>query len=133
MPLIHFGVPVPNRPAVNIINSDVQREHQFDMTLAAFVVDNEQLLTAEQRNVYDQINVSIATGQGAFFFLDASGGTGKTFLISLILARIRSQNPIALAIASSGIAATLLDGGCTAHSALKVPLNVHTNPTQCVT
>ena len=60
--------------------------------------------------------------------MDAPGGTGKTFLISLILARIRSQNHIALAIASSGIAATLLDGGRTAHSALKLPLNVHTNP-----
>ncbi|GFV46162.1 ATP-dependent DNA helicase [Trichonephila clavipes] len=125
-------MPAPNRPAVNIINSDVQREHQFDMTyLAAFVVDNEQLLTAKQQNVYDQINVSIAAGQGGFFFRDAPGCTGKTFLtflISLILARIRSQNPIALEIASSGIAATLLDSGRTAHSVLKVPLNVHTNP-----
>ncbi|GFX16779.1 ATP-dependent DNA helicase [Trichonephila clavipes] len=129
MPLIHFSLPAPNRPTVNIINSDVQREHQFDMTsLAAFVVDNEQLLTAEQRNVYDQINVFIAERQGGLFFLDAPDGTGKTFLISLILARIRSQNHIALAIASSGIAATVLDGGHTAHSALKVPLNVHTNP-----
>ncbi|GFW83294.1 uncharacterized protein TNCV_2509341 [Trichonephila clavipes] len=91
MPLIHFGMPAPNRPAVNIINSDVQREHQFDMTsLAAFVVDNDQLLTAEQRNVYDQINISIAAGQSGFFFLDAPDGTGKTFLIFLILARIRS-------------------------------------------
>ncbi|GFT42141.1 ATP-dependent DNA helicase [Trichonephila clavipes] len=40
----------------------------------------------------------------------------------------QTQNHIALAIASSGIAETLLDGGRTAHSALKVPLNVHTNP-----
>jgi len=72
--------------------------------------------------------LSIAAQQGRFFFLDASGGTSKTFLISLILARIRSQNHIALAIASSGIAATLLDGGWTAHSALKLPLNVHINP-----
>ena len=61
-------------------------------------------------------------------FFYAPGGTGKTFLISLILARIRSQNHIALAIASSGIAATLLDDGRTAHSALKLPLNIHTNP-----
>lgn len=60
--------------------------------------------------------------------MDAPGGTGKTFLIKLILAGIRSQNHIALAIASSGIAATLLDGGRTAHSALKLPLNIHTNP-----
>ncbi|GFV09945.1 ATP-dependent DNA helicase [Trichonephila clavipes] len=46
------------------------------------------------------------------------------FLLSLILATVRSQNNIALAIASSGIAATLLDGGRTTHSALKLPLNL---------
>jgi ATP-dependent DNA helicase PIF1 len=61
---------------------------------------------------------------GGLYFLDAPGGTGKTFLISLILATIRSQNNIPLAIAPCGIAATLLDGGRTAHSALKLPLNM---------
>ena len=58
------------------------------------------------------------------FFLDAPGGTGKTFVISLILAAIRSKNQIALAVASSGIAATLLEGGRTAHSALKLLINL---------
>jgi len=33
-----------------------------------------------------------------------------------------------LAIASSGIAVTLLDGGRTAHSALKLPLDIHNKP-----
>lgn len=59
--------------------------------------------------------------------MDAPGGTGKTFLIALILATIRTQNDIALALASSGIAATLLEGGRTAHSALKLPLNMQIN------
>lgn len=45
-------------------------------------------------------------------------------MISLILAAIRSENQIVLALASSGIAATLLEGGRTAHSALKLPLNL---------
>ena len=67
---------------------------------------------------------------GGIYFLDAPGGTGKTFLISLILATIRSQNKIALALASSGIAATLLEGGRTAHSALKLPLNMQSNEFQ---
>ena len=66
---------------------------------------------------------------GEIFFLDAPGGTGKTFVIKLILASIRSKNDIALAIASSGIAATLLPGGRTAHSALKLPLNLHSTET----
>lgn len=56
-------------------------------------------------------------------FLDAPGGTGKTFLINLILATIRSRGQIALATASSGIAATLLQGGRTLHSTFKVPLD----------
>jgi len=47
------------------------------------------------------------------YFIDAPGGTGKTFLISIILANIRSRNKIALAIASSEIAATTLDCGRT--------------------
>ena len=65
-------------------------------------------------------------------FLDAPRGTGKIFLISLILARIRSQNYTALAIASSGIAAVLFDGGRAAHSALKLSLNIYRNPeTKC--
>ncbi|GFT79697.1 ATP-dependent DNA helicase [Trichonephila clavipes] len=70
---------------------------------------------------------AITEQSGGLFFIDAPGSTGKTFLLSLILATIRSQNNIALAIASSGIAATLLNGGRTTHSALKLPLNLQ-NP-----
>lgn len=49
----------------------------------------------------------------------------------MILAKIRSNGHIALALASSGIAATLMEGGRTAHSALKLPLNMQftENPT----
>lgn len=54
----------------------------------------------------------------------AAGGTGKTFLIRLILTAIQSQNNIALDLASSEIFETLLPGGRTAHSALKFPLNM---------
>ncbi|XP_008180301.1 uncharacterized protein LOC103308537 [Acyrthosiphon pisum] len=127
--IIYYGMPSPNHPATDIINSEIQREPQFDtVSLTTFVENHEQLLTDEEENVYDRIHLSISSEQGGSFFLDAPGGTGKTFLISLILARIRSQNHIAIAIASSGIAVTLLDGGRTAHSAFKLPLNIHTNP-----
>ena len=53
----------------------------------------------------------------------------KTFLISLILATICSHNEIALALASSGIAATLLEGGRTAHLVLKSPFIIQRNET----
>lgn len=115
----------PNRPALDLANNEITREQNYDPDdLLQFVLSNEEKLTNEQKIIYERIMLTIAAKEGGFFFLDAPGGTGKTFLISLILAKIRSQGNIALAIASSGIAATLLEGGRTAHSALKLPLNI---------
>jgi len=42
----------------------------------------------------------------------------------LLLAQIRSSDKAVLAVASSGVAATLLSGGKTAHSTFKLPLDV---------
>ncbi|XP_014676110.1 PREDICTED: uncharacterized protein LOC106816068 [Priapulus caudatus] len=68
---------------------------------------------------------------GGLFFLDAPGGTGKTFVTNLLRAKVKQTRKIALVVASSGIAATLLDGGRTAHSAFKLPFNLakRENPT----
>ncbi|PKY63284.1 hypothetical protein RhiirA4_302686, partial [Rhizophagus irregularis] len=40
-----------------------------------------------------------------------------------------SNGDIALAVASSGIAALLLPGGRTAHSCFKIPINIHEDST----
>ncbi|GFX77454.1 ATP-dependent DNA helicase PIF1 [Trichonephila clavipes] len=123
--LVQLGMPASNRPANNLFDRDLQRETHYDSDeLGTFVRTNLPQLILEQRIAYDRIMRAITEQSGGLFFIDAPGGTGKTFLLSLILATIRSQNNIALAIASSGIAATLLDGGRTTHSALKLPLNL---------
>ena len=82
------------------------------------------MLTSDQQEVYDCF-CSINSDEGGILFLDALGGIGKTFLINLILAKLWSEGKIALATASSGIAATLLTGGRTLHSTFKVPLDLH--------
>ena len=46
----------------------------------------------------------------------------KTFTTNLLLAKVRLGGNIAIALASSGIASTLLENGRTAHSGLKLPL-----------
>ena len=69
----------------------------------------------------------VDSGSGGFIFLDAPGGTGKTFLLNTILAKVRLGGKIALASASSGIAATLLKGGRTAHSTFGIPLTLAHN------
>ena len=55
-------------------------------------------------------------------FLDAPGGTGKTFLINLVVKKLIIEKKIVIATATSGIAATLLLRGQTCHSAFKIPL-----------
>jgi len=67
------------------------------------------------------------------FFLDAPGGTGKTFLLNVVLAYVRQKGDIALAVAGSGIAATLLKLGRTAHSRLKLPIPADENSTCNIT
>nr|XP_015922188.2 ATP-dependent DNA helicase pif1-like [Parasteatoda tepidariorum] len=115
----------PNGSGNDIFDRDIQRETHFDVNeLQTFVQINLLKLILEQRTAYGTIINAISNKSCGLYFLDAPAGTGKTFLISIILATIRPQNNIALAIASSGIAATLLDGSQTAHSALKLPLNV---------
>jgi hypothetical protein len=120
-----YGLPLPAIPA-NQLNMDYVRETCYDrVELNNFVAQNLPKLTEEQRVVYDHVIISTQnTTDKKIFFLDAPGGTGKTFIIQLILAKVRSDSKIALATASSGIAATLLPGGRTAHSMFKIPINV---------
>ena len=63
----------------------------------------------------------------AAVFIDARGGTGKTFVLNAILAAVRALEggSIALAVGATGIAANLLHLGRTLHSRFKVPLNIN--------
>lgn len=124
-PLTQLGMLTPNRPMQDTINRELQREQTYDCNaLNTVVLDNVPKLVQQQKNAYDAIMQAVNDETGTMFFLDAPGGTGKTFLLQLILASLRKDNKVVLALASSGIAATLLEGGRTAHSALKLPLNM---------
>jgi hypothetical protein len=63
------------------------------------------------------------------FFLHSAGGGGKTHVCNTIAAAIRSQGKVALCVASSAIAALLLDGGRTAHSRFKIPIPINESST----
>ncbi|CAA0806960.1 PIF1 helicase [Striga hermonthica] len=65
----------------------------------------------------------------ALFFIDGPGGTGKSFLYSALLATIHSKGGIALVMATSGIAASILPGGRTTHSRFKIPIDLSTSRT----
>lgn len=111
--------------ALDSFCSEVMRETSYNVSeMTELVSRSEPVLVADQRAAYDAFLTSVETNSGGIFFLDAPGGTGKTFVLNLILAKVRLARKVALAVASSGIAATLLQGGRTAHSAFKLPLNL---------
>ena len=67
----------------------------------------------------------IFSSEAKVAFINARGGTGKTFLMETILHSVRcygGEKCIGLATASSGIAATVLPLGRTFHSRFKVPV-----------
>jgi hypothetical protein len=82
------------------------------------------LLNQHQRSIYDNVIDAIHDPRPVekTFFVDGLGGAGKTFLYGCPLSRVRSTGDIKLSMASSGIAALLLEGGCTAHSRFKIPV-----------
>ncbi|KAG7952067.1 hypothetical protein I3843_12G040700 [Carya illinoinensis] len=85
------------------------------------------LLNTEQQVVYKLVLEKVFSNQNAAFFIDGPGGTGKTFLYKALLAEIRSKDLIAIATASSGVAASILPGGRTSHSRFKIPLDSNKN------
>ncbi|XP_021858214.1 uncharacterized protein [Spinacia oleracea] len=54
--------------------------------------------------------------RGQLFFVYGSGGTGKTYLWRALISKLRSEEQIVLAVASSGLEALVLPSGRTAHS-----------------
>lgn len=68
----------------------------------------------DQRAAYTTITDSANRQCGGIYCLDGPGETGKTFVSKLILAEVKYHGDIAVAIASSGFAATFLPGGRTA-------------------
>ena len=103
------------------IISTVSDEHNYEV----IIQENEMKLNDEQRIVYNTILESINNEDGTLFFLDAPAGTGKTFLINLLLAKMKMANKEHIAVASSGIAATLLLNGRIAHSIFKIPIQLN--------
>lgn len=117
---------LPQPPASYLnhgLNNLILEERNYN--LEEMVLDLKKLLSncnSEQLTVYNAIMDSISQKVGGLFFVYGSGGCGKTYLWKTIISKLRSEGDIVLPVASSGIAATLLPGGRTAHSRFKIPI-----------
>ncbi|CAN0874977.1 ATP-dependent DNA helicase PIF1 [Linum grandiflorum] len=124
--LQHFHLPHPTISPSNTSTDDlIAQQLQYDTVEENNTyINSYTCLNHHQKAAHDAILSSIQKDEGKLFFLYGHGGTGKTFLYNCIVAKVRSLRKIALVVASSGIAATLLPGGVTAHSRFKIPIEV---------
>ena len=116
----------------SIANRLVREQRAFDADeLATHAAQNRAAMNEQQQFVFDTVSRAVDAASGGLFFLDGPGGTGKTFVQNTMLAHQRAQGRIALAVASTGIAATLLDSGTTAHSRFKIPVTTLDQDSTC--
>ena len=129
-----FGLPLPsteemlqvehvtfNQPAV------IREELDFDFEEMKINAEAAiQTFTPEQLTVYEKVMDAVKGSKPLCMFLSARGGCGKTYLLNGLLAQVRCLEPggcVALAMATTGIAANLLKLGRTFHSRMKAPLD----------
>ncbi|XP_028125694.1 uncharacterized protein LOC114322548 [Camellia sinensis] len=116
LPSYRSGQMVTNRLIREELNYDSISEMQSFESLYVGLND-------DQLKVFNTIMEAYSTHHGGLFFVYGSGGTGKTYLWSTLIAKFRSDKKIILSVASLGIAALLLPGGRTARSHFKIPLD----------
>jgi ATP-dependent DNA helicase PIF1 len=78
-----------------------------------------------QKEAFNAIIEHVAHEKAGAFFIDGPGGTGKTFLYNALYAEVRLMGKIVLPTATSGIAASNLPTGRTAHSRFKIPIDIN--------
>ncbi|GAA0146021.1 hypothetical protein LIER_36242 [Lithospermum erythrorhizon] len=80
-------------------------------------------LNSQQNVAFDMIYNAVMSNDSGVFFIDGPGGTGKSFLYTVLLAHIRLKGYIGLIVSLSGIASSNFLGGQTTHSRFKIPID----------
>jgi hypothetical protein len=90
---------------------------------AALVERLAPLLSAEQQHAVTMVVESVINQVGFNVFgVFCSAGTGKTLFANYLACFLRTQERIVVCVAASALAASLLEGGHTAHHALHIPI-----------
>ncbi|XP_028804724.1 uncharacterized protein LOC114759678 [Neltuma alba] len=116
-PTTEVVVDTRNRMIIQELSFDQEECHTQSQRL-------RNMLTDEQRHIYHSILKAMDDSNGGFFFVHGFGGTGKTFLWNALTKAVKSKGEIVINVASSGIAATLLPYGRTAHSRFAIPIDI---------
>ena len=118
---------LPLDPSAQVLG-DTEFENPEDASnYEEFVTTTVAILNPEQLYAYETVmNAVIGNVAGpSFFYLSGQAGSGKTFLYNLLIRSLRLQGKRTLSISWTGISASLIIGGQTAHSFFKFPFDLN--------
>ena len=132
--LKQYGKRLTDYPGLPALNTGIRNKYKNELLIEEMMYNREALrikagniigsLNYMQATIFQRVIQAVELNLGGLYFVYGPGGTGKTFLWSAVISKLRSEGRIVLAVASSGIASLLMDGGRTAHSRFKIPINI---------
>jgi len=123
--LSNFGLPMPTISDSPCDGENVNVEEEARIAAAM-----EATFTPAQRSVINIVMDKIDHHRGNVanhMDLFTSAGSGKTYIYTYLIHKLRSQRKSVIATASTGIAACLLPFGRTVHSAFRIPVPTFEN------
>lgn len=119
-----------NLPAVEVEQLP-QKSRGFDGRNEEQTIEKFEQLTSDQKNIYKEIESRLERRRNGalakdanLVYIDAPGGTGKTYLLNTIIREMTKREFNVIAVAHTGVASVLLHNGRTAHSMFNLPLNI---------
>ena len=86
LPTHEFAPVIPN------VNRLILEECGFNVDILRDTIERDSMcLNVDQRIAFDTLCEAVVSREGGVFFLEGFGGTGKTFLINLMLAKVQSN------------------------------------------
>jgi len=123
--IVDYNLPPKTHSEYPILHNRLVEEELSHPSDPSIDLNNPTIsLNEDQANAFNTIVQRVEQNQPGFFFVSGYGGTGKTYLWNRMVGYLRAKNKIVLTVASSGVAALLLQGGRTAHSRFKIPCEV---------
>ena len=110
-----FQLPTPVIQLNNVPQNNFRHNHNEGKTFYG-------MLNSDQKCIVDEVLQSVRQKQSSYWYVDGPGGAGKTFLYKCISYILRGEGKEVITVAWTGIAANLIEGGRTAHSAFKFPV-----------
>lgn len=135
-----LNLPQPTHPRKSPQEGSFMDLHAYDKEYERQQLERHRdAMNPEQRLAFEEIVNAINEVKNGRrdhnsqnYFLDAPGGTGKAFVVNNAIRYMIVEGIQFTACAFSGIAATLLIGGRTAHSSFKLPLDSTGNVTSAI-